>query len=133
VLLETKFRKVASDPEPPIFHPKPEAPIFDPEHGYPCNQAAKEVCAKRWKASGRYQNQDRQSGGLQDEEADNIDFVDLSEATGNFSSEFRISGGGSCAVYRAVLYGVTVAIKVGHLVLQLDVTLLRQTAVPLYI
>ena len=36
----------------------------------------------------------------------------LAEATGGFSAAMRIGGGGSCVVYRASVYGVTVAVKV---------------------
>jgi serine/threonine protein kinase len=41
-----------------------------------------------------------------------IAYKDLEKATDGFSSEMRIGGGGSCEVFRAIDYGVSVAIKV---------------------
>ena len=38
----------------------------------------------------------------------------ITAATDNFSAACRIGGGGSCEVYKAVVYGVTVAVKALH-------------------
>jgi serine/threonine protein kinase len=40
-----------------------------------------------------------------------LDYTDLSDATGGFSDMCKIGGGGSCLVYRGDLFGTVVAIK----------------------
>ena len=40
-----------------------------------------------------------------------LQYTVIAAATGEFSQEFQIGGGGSCLVYRGKIYGVSVAIK----------------------
>ena len=66
---------------------------------FPMNLAAQNLCAQQWlggSAIGPYHC---------------LPYTDLKVCTDNFSSELCIGTGGSCEVYRGILYGVPVAIK----------------------
>jgi hypothetical protein len=74
------------------------------------NHAAEEAVAKRWVGD----RDSLTSFGQSPAElptTHQLPFKLVKQATRNFASDMRIGGGGSCAVYSAVVYGVPVAVK----------------------
>jgi predicted outer membrane repeat protein len=74
-------------------------PEFDMETGHPLNMAAKKVCQQEFSSE--------EPGSF----ARTLPYSDLLEATSNFSEFNQIGSGASSAVYKGMVYGVTVAIK----------------------
>jgi hypothetical protein len=73
--------------------------MFDEESGFALTARAEKLVADSWNDDEEFARDFR------------VPFSKLSAATGNFSADMRIGGGGSCEVFKAVVYGVNVAIK----------------------
>lgn len=73
-----------------------QEPQFDEDNGFPMNAAAQNLCAQQWlggSAVGPYHC---------------LPYHDLEKCTDNFAPMLAIGTGGSCEVYRGILYGVPV-------------------------
>jgi serine/threonine protein kinase len=73
---------------------------FDPHSGFPVNNAATRIIRQNWTDTAE-----------KDDFPVQLDYAVLKHATGNFSPNCKIGGGGSCIVFSAVVYGVEVAVK----------------------
>jgi hypothetical protein len=95
-------------------------PQFDAETGFPLNRAAEKLVAHSWGTAGAGAGAGTDAGADAgaDARADaaptacfHLPYGMLSNCTRGFHLEQEIGGGGSCLVYRAVVFGVPVAVK----------------------
>ena len=84
--------------------------MFDSETGLPITIKATELIAASWQ-HGSVMTDSNADINDHDRRHFMIAYNVLENATGKFSSDMRIGGGGSCEVFRAKVYGVPVAIK----------------------
>ena len=85
------------------FYDQHGDPIFDPHTGFPRNAAAEAKVREFW--GGMVTSPDEKSFAFR------LPYKLLEEATDGFSVSMRIGGGASCAVYKAAVFGVVVAVK----------------------
>ena len=77
--------------------------MFDPDTGVPMTEEAEVLVSKYWT------NTNVHTAAAQDFQ---VSYAALEQGTQCFSWTMRIGGGGSCEVYRGIVYNVHVAIKV---------------------
>ena len=75
--------------------------MFDQGTGVPISKEAEDIVSQAWANDGATAPQ-----------CFRISYQVLEEATEGFSPAMRIGGGGSCEVFRGMLYNAHVAIKV---------------------
>jgi hypothetical protein len=74
---------------------------FDVDTGAPLNAEAKQLCVLQWCAG--------EAGSVRE-----LPYAHVAAAAGGFGAENRLSGGGSCTVFKGELYGLAVAVKQLH-------------------
>jgi hypothetical protein len=82
---------------------------FDQETGFPLNADTEKWVSLVWR--GGLASQAPLPGSPQMYSTFRVPYAVLDAATSGFSQACCIGGGGSCAVYMAVVYGTTVAVK----------------------